>query len=265
MTWTNCKAALLLILALGGLAGCAGFAPGAAGPSHVHPPFHYESLGVHNSCLVESVHFYDLYRRKMGAGSWVRVLEWGNRNDDYRIFSGHAVAVYVVDGKLFGYDVNFGFFDTGVPAERRNDLTEVAPAIEKFYAKEKSTPVLERYCEDWVVHEPAKAPAFLFYHPSRDVREATRVASELGRFRDVKVVEFDFMTRNLKQTSAAVAFVFNARLCVYFPRGGTHVSNFLIRDVRDAYMLPDLIKRIYPTTTEIRGEPRGYYLVPSKS
>lgn len=253
---------VLLALASLFLGGCEAFVPVPAPPAKASAPFYYEPLGVRNSCLVESVHFYDLYRKKVGEGGWVRVLQWGIREGDFRISAGHAVAVYVADGKLFGYDINFGFWELGLPVEKRTDLTEVAPRVERHYPQYRTA--YERYREDRVFYTPPKPPEFLFYHKNPDIRDATRVASELGRFRNVRVVEFDFEENGVNVVSAAVAFVFDARLCVYFPRQGTHVTGEIVHDVKNASTVEAVIRRAYPGTRSIRPAPGGYWLNPPK-
>lgn len=258
--WTRRTGGVLLILAALLWGGCEAFIPVAAPPPKAKAPFYYEPLGVHNACLVESIHFYDLYRQKMGKGGWVRVLQWGHQDGDSRISSGHAVVIYGVDGKLFGYDINYGFWALAVPFEKREDLTEIAPAVERHYPQFKT--VFERYREDWVHYEPGKPPEFLFYHRNADIRDATRVASELGRFRNVSILEFDYVENGKKQTTAAVAFAFDGRLCVYIPRQGTHVTNLPLYDVRRAIGIEALIRRAYPGTGEIRSQPKRYILVP---
>jgi hypothetical protein len=244
------------------LGGCEAFIPVPAPPPPVKPPFSYEPLGVRNSCFVESVHFYDVYHAKTGEGGWVRVFQWGNQEGDYKIGLGHAVAVYVADGKLFGYDINFGFWPIALPLDRRADVTDVGPKIFVHYPQFK--PVFARYRDDSVHAAPLKPPEFLFYHANRDVRDATRVASELGRFRRVSVVDFNFIEKGTKQASAATVFVFDSRLCVYFPRNGTHVSNLLLPSVDNLHLTGMIIQRIYPGATDIRPQAGGYLLFPPK-
>jgi len=246
------------------LAGCEAFIPVTPRPPKMKPPFPYESLGVHNSCFVESVHFYDVYSawRVAGDASWVRVLQWGNRDGDYKISTGHAVAVYVADGKLCGYDINFGFWAINLAVEKHADVTEVGPKVFAHYPQFK--PVFARYREDFPQPPPSKPPEFLFYHANPDVREATRVASELGRYRPVSVVEFAYVEKGAKQVSAAAVFVFGGRLCIYFPRGGTHISTPLVRAFHDLDMAGFVIKKLYPDAIDIRPQPGGYLFFPPK-
>jgi hypothetical protein len=246
-------------------AGCEAFIPVTPPPPKMKPPFAYESLGVRNSCFVESVHFYDVYTawRAEGDASWVRVLQWGNQEGDYKISSGHAVAVYVAKGKLCGYDINFGFWPIDVPVEKRADLTEVGPKVFVHYPQFK--PVFARYRKDFQQQSPTKPPDFLFYHAKQDVRDVTRVASELGRYRPVSVVEFNYQENGVRQESAAAVFVFGGRLCVYLPRGGTHISRPLVRAFHDLNLASYVIRRLYPGATDIRPQPGGYLLFPPKN
>ena len=247
------------------LTGCEAFTPVTPPPPKMKPPFPYESLGVRNSCFVESVHFYDVYTawKVGGDAGWVRVLQWGNQEGDYKISTGHAVAVYVAEGRLYGYDINFGFWPIDVPVEKRADLSEIRPKVFAHYPQFK--PVFGRYREDFSQQVPPKPPEFLFYHANPDVRDATRVASELGRYRPVSVVEFSFLEKGARQESAAAIFVFGGRLCIYFPRGGTHISNPLVRAIHDLNLASYVIKRLYPGVTNIKPQPGGYLLFPPKS
>jgi len=138
----------------------------------------------------------------------------------------------------------------------------VGPKIFVHYPQFK--PVFARYRDDSVHPAPPKPPEFLFYHANRDVRDATRVASELGRFRRVSVVDFSFIEKGTKQASAATVFVFDSRLCVYFPRNGTHVSNLLLPSVDNLKLTSMIIQRIYPGATDIRPQAGGYLLFPPK-
>lgn len=264
----NLPRAILIIeltLALLVVSGCEAFIPVPAPPPKMKPPFAYEPLGVRNSCFVESVHFYDVYNawNADGASSWARVLQWGHQEGDYKISSGHAVVVYVADGRLCGYDINYGFWRIDLPFEKRADLTEIGPKVFAHYPQFK--PVFARYREDLPQKRPPKPPEFLFYHAKQDVRDATRVASELGRYRPVTVVEFHYTENGAQQDSAAAIFVFGGRLCIYLPRGGTHISNALVYTVHDLKLASYVIQRFYPSATEIKPQPGGYLLFPPKT
>jgi hypothetical protein len=253
------------VIALTAFAGCAAFVPVPAPPPKVKPPIAYEPLVVRNSCFVESVHLYDRYRAKHAAaeGSWVRVLQWGNQDDDFNIGSGHAIALLVVKGQLWAYDVSFGFFPVDVPVDRRADLSDVSPKIFSRYPQFR--PVFATYRDDYPQRSPPKRPKFLFYHPNADVRDATRVASELGRTRPVKVVEFNYTENGQALEGAAAVFVFGGRLCIYFPRLGTQISRVLTYNVDDLERVRRVVSRLYPTATNLREQPGGYALFPPRS
>ena len=230
------------------LAGC-GRVKEAAKMAKMTPPFTYESLGVRNSCFVESVHFYDVYRANNpeGGGGWVRVLQWGNEDGDYQISSGHVVAIYETEGKLCGYDVNLGFWPVAVPVGKQADLSEVGPEVFARYPQFR--PVFARYRRDFEQEVPLKRPAFLFKNENSDVRDASRVASELGRFRPASAISFSYTDKGVGHESAAAVFVFEGRLCVYLPQGGTHVSSELVRVVHGFGPASAVIKKFYPDAT----------------
>ncbi len=230
-------------------------------PRGEKPPFRYESLNVRNSCFVESVNFYDAYLRHYdGEVPWAQVLQWGNAEGDIKIGQGHAVTVYAAKGKLWFYDINFGVVPIDVPVERRGDLTDVGPRI--FASYPQFRPVLARYREDYRQTPPEKRPEHLFYHKNADVRDATRVARELGRSRPTAVVEFDMKEKGKLTPSAAAVFVFGRRVCVYFPRGGTHVSPAFRGSGDDLRYIEYVVKRLHPGSRNVRWQPGGYLVFP---
>lgn len=251
---------LALVLAWGGCA-----TPGKPGVVVVKPPFEYEPLRVRNACFVESVHLYDIYLAKHQgrADSWVRILEWGNQEGDFKISSGHAVALFQANRQMWIFDINFGFLPLKVPVERRADITDVTPEIFARYPQHK--PVMARYRDDYPQPPAAKRPDFLFYHANPDVRDATHVANELGRFRPVNVIEFKYPENGQMQTSAAAVFIFGARVCIYFPRGGTHISNPPLRSVEDLNWVKYVLGRIYPGAQDVHVHLGGYLLFPPKN
>ncbi|WP_145928465.1 hypothetical protein OH491_25860 [Termitidicoccus mucosus] len=222
-------------------------------------PFPYESLDVRNSCFVESVHFYDAYQQWRATASdggdagWARVLQWGHLDDTSAVGLGHAVALCMDNGKLWMYDVNFGLSKLSVPASRRGDLTDVGPEVYAKYPQINA--VLGRYRDDAGRISPAAAPApFLENDKNEDIRDATRVASELGRFRRARVFLFDYKdSRGRMRHGAATAFSFSNRLCVYFPDKGTHLSSRMRAvAVEDLRVMRGLTRRIYPGVLDVR-------------
>lgn len=248
---------------LGG--GCAAFIPVEPPPAPEPPPFTYEPLRVRNSCFVESVHFYDMYRsrRDKADDDWVRVLQWGNQDGDFTLSSGHAIAVFTEKGELWSYDVNFGFSKLEVPVEKRADLSEVTPVVFSRYPQYR--PVFARYRDDFHQTAPEKVPGFLFYHANQDVRDATRVASELGRFRPVSVVEYKYERDGKPHRSAVTVFIFGGRVCIYLPDGGTQISNPLVRSVDNLRWVSYVINKIHPGAKDFRPQPGGYLVFPPKA
>lgn len=245
------------------LSGCV--VPTGPGPAAATPaPFRYEPLNVRNSCFVESVHFYDEYlqKRRGGDATWSRILQWGNREGDFKLSDGHAVTVFVAQEKLWLYDVNFGFSTVPVPLDRRADITDVTPKVFGRYPQFR--PVFARYNDDFP-QQPAKPRiTYLFYHANPDVRDATHVASELGRFRPVSVIEFDLTDNGQKVTSAATVFTFGRQLCIYCPRKGTHQSPKFLGAPGDLKYISFVVKRIFPGAENVRWQPGGYLLFPNE-
>jgi hypothetical protein len=226
------------------------------------PPFKYESLQVRNSCFVESVHFYDEYlaRDRGGEQSWARVLQWGNQEGDFKLSSGHAVTVFVAKNRLWAYDINFGVRPVDLPIDRRADITDVAPKIFERYPQFK--PTFARYRDDYPQKAPDKRSEFLFYHANPDVRDATRVAHELGRYRPVSVFEFDLKKDGAAEAACGVAFLFGRRVCLYFPRTGTHVSPPFRGGADDMRYVTHVTKRLFPGAENVRWQPGGYLFFP---
>jgi hypothetical protein len=258
-----CRAFLLFLLAV------AGALPLRAGdhPRPPKPPFSYESLRTRNSCFVDSVHFYDEYLRHHHGEdlTWARVLEWGNEEGDFKLTSGHAVAVFVAKHQLWTYDVNYGMFPLNVSVERREDLRDVSPPIFAHYPQYE--PIFPRYRDDFPQQPPKKRVEYQFYHKNRDVRDATKVANELGRERPVRVFEFEFKENGQLQRSAGAAFVFGAHACIYFPRHGTyvaHVSTLWSGSIDDTRYLQTVVKRLFPGGDHVKWQPGGYLLFPPK-
>ncbi len=233
------------------------------------PPFKYESLKVRNGCFVDSVAFYDRYLAKKLGGkknTWCRVLSWGVQEGDYQIGKGHAVAVFAAkDQRLWFFDINFGLRPLDVAFERRADYTDTAPGVFASYPQQK--PIFVRYYDDFAQTPPKKRPDFLFYHKNPDVRDATKVAHELARRRPVRIVEFELKPEDGQppQTTAATVFFFQAKLCLYLPRAGTHISKqSTLHSIDDLAYITRVIQGVSPGATNIRWQPGGYWLLPPK-
>ena len=231
-------------------------------------PFRYAPLGVRNSCLVESVRFYDAFRSPVlgGADAWVRVLQWGNHAENLRhITQGHAVAVCLVRDVLWMYDVNFGFVPLGTPVEKRNDLATVASEIFVKYRLER--PAYVFYHQEPPPAAPQPRKKITYMSGNADVREATRVASELGRARATRVVGFVYHDNhaNRMQTSAATLFEFNRRLCVYFPSQGTLTTELHADSLENVQRVTAIVHQVYPGATGIEWHDGGPWRVLQKA
>ena len=232
-------------------------------------PLKYEALRVPNSCMVDAIHFYDLYRRKFPVekGGWARVLRWGNEDGDIKISTGHAVTIFTANGKVWSYDINFGIQPLALPVERHGDITDVSPLVFVHYPQFR--PIFARYVDDFPQTPPKKRPEFIFYHAVPDVRAATKVAHELASDRPVRIVEFSFKSGGKVYTSAAAAFFFSGRLCLYFPRHGTYMAPHLPRDIApddldDLHYITAVIHRLYPEVGDVHWQAGGYWLFPPK-
>jgi hypothetical protein len=266
--------AVIVVLVCGGCAG--GVGTGQALPVNragaavdakgvpVRAPFYYEPLKVRNACFVESVRLYDQYlgRKIGGEDGWVKVLQWGHRESATKVGLGHAVAVFVARGKLWTYDINFGFTELAAPVGRRADITDVTPEVFAKYPQQD--PVLAMYREDGYQKERTKVPENLFYHASQDVREVTKVASELGRVRPVKVVEFKYSEGGELKTGMAAAFIFGNRPCLYMPAKGTQIGKMWVSSLEDLRLVGTMLKQLYPDATDVKWGGGGYWFYPPK-
>jgi len=232
-------------------------------------PFRYAPLGVRNSCLVESVRFYDVFHTPAlgGAGGWVRVLQWGNEAGTLvrPLTLGHAVAVCLVRDVLWMYDVNFGFVPLSTAPANRNDTAAIESEILAKYRL--SNPKYVIYHQN-LLPEPTQLPQkFTYTTGNADVREATRVASELGRHRPTRVVGFVYHDNHARRTeaSAATLFEFDRRLCVYFPAQGTLTTELSPDSLKDVKQVATIIRQMFPGATDIEWHDGGPWKVLQKT
>jgi hypothetical protein len=225
---------------------------GRAQAVRVKPPFPHETLGLSNGCFVESVCFYDHYREIFGVDPWVRVLQWGAKENDETV-AGHAVAVFELSGQLWAWDINFGFLPLDVPLESRDDVARVAsPIVAKYPGIVPQYP-LYRY--DAAPQPPeAHLPEVLATHEVAAFRDATLAGTRLGAHRPVNVVQFSYVDGSgATLPSAATVFVFNGKVCVYFPERGTypfilpHVTVLNLRQLQPAF------RRVYPGAFDLKS------------
>jgi hypothetical protein len=81
----------------------------------------------------------------------------------------------------------------------------------------------------------------------------------------VSVVEFSYLDKGVRQSSAVAIFVYGGRLCVYFPNKGTHISKSLVRVLTDLRAARAVIERVYAGATDIKTQRGGYLLFPPKT
>ncbi len=212
-------------------------------------PFAHEPLNVADACLVESIYFYDRCRERLGDDVWVRVLQWGAKEDD-EVVAGHAVAVFAYADQLWAWDVNFGFLRLGLPAALRDDMDQVArPILAKYPRITPRDPV---YRFDFP--QPAAAGSFPETGPDEDVvvRDATIVANQLGRHRPVNLVEFAYLENGERRRGAAVVFLFHGRFCVYSPPRGT-VPFHARGSVQNLRLVQEALRRMFPGAFAVKA------------
>jgi len=236
--------------------------------SQVTKPFNYAPLGVRNSCLVEAVRFNDAFLTPARGGphGWVRVLQWGNDAGNLRhITLGHAVAVCLVGDTVWMYDVNFGFVPLRTPVGKRDDAAEISAEILAKYRLTK--PAYLIYHQN-LMPLPVQLPQkFTHMTGNADVREATRVASEIGRHRRTRVAGFVYQDKQTGRTqlSAATLFEFSGRLCVYFPSQGTLTTELHADSLEDVRKVAALVRQAYPGATDIEWHDGGPWRVLQKT
>jgi hypothetical protein len=206
------------------------------------PPFQHERLNVANSCLVESIYFYDQFCERFGDGAWVRVLQWGAKEDD-EVVAGHAVAVFELKGRLWAWDINYGFLPLDLPPAHREEIEKVSPLILVKYPRITARFPLYRF--DFPQRAGANAPAAMLLNENSSFRDASVVAEKLARCRPVNLVQYSYVKDGRVVTAAAAAFLFHGRLCVYFPEAGT--VPFLTRQktVDNLRQLQECLRRVH--------------------
>jgi hypothetical protein len=218
-----------------------------AGPG----PFPYARIGVTNGCFVESVAFGDELRTRFGNEVWYRLLQWGAKEAD-EVVAGHAVVVFEHRSRLWSYDINHGFTVIEVPLAQRGDVAAVAKLATAPYL-EKITPRYPIYREDFPsAPDPSPPVPPGDEVADRDLRDASLVAARLAKYRAVKLVEFSYPKEGVTKQGAAVAFVFNGRLCVYSSSYGTVPFRVTAITVENIRQLQELLRRMYPGASNLR-------------
>jgi len=220
-------------------------------PQAVKPPFAHETLGAGNDCVVESVFFYDHFKEVFGADPWVRVLQWGAKEND-AVVSGHAVAVFELQGQLWSWDINYGFMPLDVPPESKENIAMVmAPIVARYPDIE---PYFPMYGQDSSQQPEAHLPEVLATNEVPAIREATLAGARLGAHRPVNVVQFSYGDGSgAKQQSAATAFIFNGQVCVYFPERGTYRFIFQNLTVLNMPQLRWAVHRVFPGASDLHS------------
>jgi hypothetical protein len=208
------------------------------------PPFAHETLGAGNDCVVESVYFYDHFKEVCGADSWVRVLQWGAKEND-EVVTGHAVAVFEWQGQLWAWDINFGFMPLDVPPESKENIALVmAPIVARY---PNIQPYFPMYRQDFSQQPEANLPEVLATNDVQAIREATLAGARLGAHRPVNVLQFSCPdSSGAMQQSAAVAFIFNGQVLIYFPEIGTYRFRFPYLTVLNMQQLQWAVHRVIP-------------------
>ena len=206
------------------------------------PPFPHARLNVANGCLVESVYFYDQFLERFGGDAWVRVLQWGAREDD-EVVAGHAVAVFEFKDQLWAWDVNYGFFPLDLPPAQREDVEKVSPLVLVKYPR--ITPRYPLYLFDFPQQPADNPPAAEPQDVDSDLRDASVVAEKLARHRPVNLVQFSYLEGGMSKWSAAVVFLFHGKYCIYSPAKGT-VPFRAQGSVKNLRLIQECLRRIHP-------------------
>jgi len=215
----------------------------AGATTHVPAPFRYEALGVRDGCFVDSVAFYDDWRRQHGTDAWVRLLQWGAREEE-EIVAGHAVAVFEHRGELWAYDINFGFLRLSVPVTAKDEVGVVAaPLLERYQRFETRHPTFRHDFPQQPGLDSAQASLAGTVPGGAEV---VRVAERLAVARPVRVVVYDYPSGGETLTGAACLFLFHGRLCVYVPGHGTVPFRARALSVDNLRQAQELLRRIHP-------------------
>lgn len=216
----------------------------------VKPPFPYEPLGVSNGCFVESVCFYDHVHDFFGTDSWVRVLQWGAKDGEV-LTTGHAVAVFELKGRLWAWDINFGFMPLDLPLDSRENIAQITPPILARYPG--IVPQYPLYFLDFAQQPEAHPPEVLATNEELAFRDATLAGARLAAHRPVNVVQFSYVEHGETRQSAATVFVFGSRVCAYFPERGTYPFILAQRSILNLWQLRYAFNRVYPGASSLKS------------
>lgn len=225
--------------------------PSVALPAHAdpNPPFAYERLNVANGCFVESVACFDAFHEAFGDRGWVRVLQWGAKEDEV-VVAGHAVLVFEASEGLWCWDVNRGWMPLSVaPAEKENAATVAGPIVANY---PRVTALYPMYWNDEPPGPGQPPPGAATGETSQGWQPARVVAERLARHRPVNLVEYAMPGSGDATAGEAVVFAFGGRLCVYTPERGTTLfrAHGSVWNVR---LVMEMIHRIVPGSGQIRS------------
>lgn len=213
-------------------------------------PFRHAPLGVRDGCFVESVAFYDALRERQGSAAWCRILQWGAKEEE-EVVVGHAVAVFTHQGKLWGWDVNFGFAPLPVETALKEQPEAVAPPMTAKYPAITARYPLYRH--DFEQQPDPSPPAEMALSDNVALREASRVAARLARHRPVNLVEYTYVRAGQTLTGAACVFLFHGRLCVYVPGYGTVPFRARALSVDNLRQLQQALRTIHPGAGNLKA------------
>lgn len=212
------------------------------------PPFRYEMMSVANGCFVETVALLDFWQERFGNEAWARLMQWGAKEEE-EVVIGHAVAVGEHRGRLWCWDINFGWRPVPIdPAQREQAEIVAAPILQRY---PRITGRFPLYRVDFPQAADPTPPTAQPSHENPAIRDASIVGERLARRRPVNVVRFTVGSGESKHESAAVIFVFHGRYCIYTPETGT--VPFRVRgSVENLRLIQEALRRLVPGAGELR-------------
>jgi len=215
------------------------------------PPLAHAPLGVANGCFVETVALLDEWQGRRGAEPWAKLLRWGAKEEE-EVVAGHAVAVIEAQGRLWCWDVNFGWSAQATEVGQRENVERVAGPIVARYATVKAQYPL--YMADFPQAAGAVAPrgtGAAEMAANASWRDAATVAERLAQRRPVNLVTFTYGPEGQRKASAAAVFVFGGRYCLYVPEIGT-VPTRARGGVENLRLIQELLRRICVGAGDVR-------------
>lgn len=209
------------------------------------PPFPFETLKLPNDCFIEAVRFHDAYfaAAPEGKDRWLQLFQFGSKIDDATTGTGHSVAIFQWKGRLDYFDTNQGIVALPVPPKQRNDMGKIAPLIYARYPHlQPVMPML--LCDVWQLKRPGLKGETEAVE-TEACRQALRVAQDLARVRETRVVRFSYLKDGQRRETAAAVFVFEGRLCLYVPDVGTILGAAPLASVNDLGLIRHKLARSF--------------------